>query len=535
MKKSHSVLAFALAALLSACGNGDTSPVPAGLAPSEAPKNLIEPNGAKTFDPQATGVTVTGSVAPVVVSGGSLDLVALKGTTFATSCYTFDPSKGYMKKYYAFGDGTINTLQLKYKDEACTQLSAPKEAYVVWNLKEITVESLTGDWSLLKAKVTCATPNCGKSSNVGLRVVSGSLHEASYYSDKKKYNTAEGDYLSYEKVVADLDKLSAEANIAAPATGAGSRPATNSTLSTDSGTLDLPSLKGSSWASNCYRFSDKGDYSKKRYVFGDGTIKTLLLKFKDDACTIVSPQDKPFAIWNLSGLSFESLSDNWTVVNAKVTCAPGKCDKVNVALRVTSNALQEGSFNSSLKVYNTGKDQFVSYSKATFDLDKLSAEANGNAPAAVPTTSNDPAAPVLSSEATGLAELALLATNTYSVCVIGKGNPAKTSTLQTLSFIKGNAANTDSYNSTATNFKTADCSGPGEALAPRSFSDLVVKASDIAGWVLIEARACTGEKCKPQKAIIQLTADGFKHAGEIFDSPGKFYTESPRDYKLVAP
>ncbi|RZA23050.1 MAG: hypothetical protein EOP10_13795 [Proteobacteria bacterium] len=536
MKKSHNVLAFALAALLSACGDGGTSPVPAGLAPSVAPKNLIEPNGAKTVDPQATGATITGP-APVVVSGGSLDLTALKGSTWASSCYRYSDKGDYSKKYYAFGDGAINTLVLKYQDEACTKVSVPTKAYVVWNLTGITVEGLTGNWSAVKAKVTCATPNCGPNVNVGLRVVGESLHEGTFDSKTSKYNTADDRLLAYVKATVDLDKLSADANIGAPVGAAVTQPVPNVTPSTGPASLNLASLKGSTWASACYRYSDKGDYSKKYYAFGEGKIDTLLLKYTDEACTVISTPAKAYAIWNLTELTLDGLSDNWSAVKAKVTCVIPNCAaSVNVALRVTRNALQEGTFNTKTNTYFTADDKLLAYTKAPFDLNKLNTDANINAPAptnVTPTAPAQPAAPALSSDATGLADLASLAGNTYSICLPGTGTAANTSSLRTLSFAKGDSATNDSYSSTNTKFTTTDCTGEGTASSPWSFNDLVVKASDIAGWILIDARACTGQGCKAQKAVVQLTADGFKHAGEDTKTPGKFFTDSPREYKLT--
>lgn len=299
--------------------------------------------------------------------------------------------------------------------------------------------------------------------------------------------------------------------------------------------LDLAALKGSSWASNCYRFSDKGDYSKKFYAFGEGTMETLLLKYKDDACTQVSLPTKAYGVWKISSIRTEAHTADWSLV--KATCTSGNCSaQIDVALRIKDGQLHEGSKDSKSGEYYTADGRFVSYTKADVNLDKLAAEANGNGLAPAPTT--QPVAAVSTEDATGLDLLADLAGKTYSVCIPGKPDAvtgAATSSKRSLSFAKGSDKASDTYTSTNSNYKSADCSGDGSASAPWTFTNLLVQKADIEGWILLDARACSGTGCKAQKSLLQLTTDpvGFKHAGEDNKNPGKFFTESPRIFVLA--
>lgn len=306
--------------------------------------------------------------------------------------------------------------------------------------------------------------------------------------------------------------------------------------------LDIATLKGTAWSSNCYRFSDKGDYSKKFWSFGDGTMHSLLLKYKDEACTQVSTPKSAYGVWDISSITVGTLRGDWSVVRA--TCTSGNCStQIDVAFRVKDKELHEGTKDSKSGNYYIDEGKYVAYTKAKVDLNKLAADANkaapvGNAPSTNTGngTTTTPTTPVSTADATGLGDLSSLSAKVYGVCIPGKADRTgviKTSSKRTLSFAQGDELAADSYTSTNASYTTADCTGTAKDSAPWTFTNLLVKASDVEGWILLDARACSGSGCKPQKALIQITADGFKQAGEDSKNPGKYFTDTARDYVLI--
>ncbi len=296
--------------------------------------------------------------------------------------------------------------------------------------------------------------------------------------------------------------------------------------------LDLKALNSTAWASSCYRFGDKGDYSKKFWAFAEGSMESLLVKYKDDACTQVSAPSKAYGVWKISSIAVSPLREDWSVV--KASCTSGNCAaNVDVAFRVKGTELHEGSKDSKTGDYFTAEGRYVAYTKAAVVLDKIAADANTAAPVVV----TPPVAPISTVDATGLALLDTLAGKAFQVCVPGKADATTgavtTSNRRILKFAKGADLASDSYTSENLSFSTTDCSGEGKASTPWIYQNLQVKAADVAGWILLDGRACTGTGCKPQKALIQITPEGLKQAGEDGKNPGKFYTETPRIFTLV--
>lgn len=305
--------------------------------------------------------------------------------------------------------------------------------------------------------------------------------------------------------------------------------------------LDLKALNATAWASKCYRFSDKGDYSKKFWSFAEGSMNSLLLRFKNETCTEVSTPTKAYGVWNISSIKTSPLSGDWSVVNA--SCTSGNCSAViDVAFRMKDGQLHEGQKDLKTGNYYIDEGRFVAYTKTTENLDKLAADANGSAPVGTnptsPTAPSVPAPiPVSTEGATGLGLLASLAGKNYSVCITNKATRegVVTSSKRSLAFAKAAELAADSYTSANSTYPSTDCTGEPKASAPWTFNNLVVKPAEIEGWISLEARSCVGTGCKAQKALLQLTTapEGFNHAGEDTKNPGKFFTDSPRVFILA--
>lgn len=301
--------------------------------------------------------------------------------------------------------------------------------------------------------------------------------------------------------------------------------------------LDLKALNNTSWVSTCYRFSSSGDYNKKYWSFTEGSMNSLVLKFKDEACTDLVPATarRLYGVWNISSITLSPSVDDWSIVLAK--CTSGNCSaNIDMAMRVKGTELHEGNKDPKSGNYYIEEGRHLRFTKQPADLNKIAADSNGNVSTPSTPTTRPVTEPVSTADASGLAGLADLAGKNYGVCVPDRADASgviKSSSKKTLSFSKGADLAKDSYATTNVKYQTADCTGEGVSSTPWTFTNLLVKDSEQAGWILVEGRACSGDGCNPQKALLKLTTTGFLHAGEKGANSGNFYIETPRDYILI--
>ncbi|MBC7532512.1 MAG: hypothetical protein H7318_13135 [Oligoflexus sp.] len=168
----------------------------------------------------------------------------------------------------------------------------------------------------------------------------------------------------------------------------------------------LTTVANNSWESTCYRFGDKGDYSKKYWSFSADTMTSLLLKYSDADCKVISTtpgaDGKPrvWSTWMIGTLAATTLTENWAVVTG--TCVSGCTGAITTAMRADAALLNEGSKinNSTPVAYNTAEGKYVAFKKAKsfLNLDELAASLNAAAPVPVaptqPVVTQPTAAPV---------------------------------------------------------------------------------------------------------------------------------------------
>ncbi len=306
---------------------------------------------------------------------------------------------------------------------------------------------------------------------------------------------------------------------------------------TDTKAFALSSAAGKTFESNCYRFGTTGDYSKKYWGFTADTMTSLLLKYSDENCTVISKNTdgsaKAWSTWVIGSLTTKALSSNWIAVSG--ACTKGCSQPYSTAFRFAGTTLQEGSKVADKDLYNTDEGRYVNNTptKTALDLEALAASLSGTAS----TTPTTPAVPAVAP--TGLDQIASLAGQSWSTCY-ASNNKEGTATVQrgfkrTLTFIKGATAAADAYRSDLVKYSNIDCTGDIvlPASASRTYSSLVVKTAATAGWIEVDAQACA-DSCKGVNTLLALptATEGLKEAGEKTTAPGTFYTDTPRAYTL---